>query len=149
MACRTPDLPPQLPTTALDRHSAARTEISVARILRLGSREYVGRCNRAIHARPVWHDRRRPDAELFPLSRRDRRDRTCGVRTCVGARSEFLVPLPLSLRSAARDRFFLQPTAHPALGRSLYRLREMREGLSVGVAGGQTGGNQIRGMHRM
>ena len=64
-------------------------------------------------------------------------------------RPELLVPLPVSLRSAARHHRARQPVAHPSQSGDLYRLREVRQSLPFGAAGRQTHHHQIGGVYWM
>jgi hypothetical protein len=57
----------------------------------------------------------------------------------VGPGAEFLVPLFVSLRSSTRPYFPAEPVMYPSLRTRLYRLREMRQGLPLRPARGQTG----------
>jgi polyferredoxin len=54
----------------------------------------------------------------------------CVLSRGVGTRAEFLVPLPVSVRSAAGNGFFRQPASDSPLPARLHRLCEMRQGPS-------------------
>lgn len=139
----------ELPFAAMARPPPAHFEVSAAGVLHVGSRQYVSWSHRGVHGQPLWRDRRRSHVELLSLPWRNCRSRArrsgCGLGIC----AELLVPLSVSVWSAAGNSFFSESSSDSPIGAGLYRLRKVRQSMPVNAASRQTGNDQIRGVHRM
>ena len=111
---------PDFPAAARGRCFAARVEISVTWIFRVGSFEHVGHGDCRVQAESLRHGRGCEDAEFLPIPWRDRTDRAGRSGAGFRAGAEFLVPVFVSVWSVVGADVDVQPDADSAESRDLH-----------------------------
>ena len=136
-------------SAALGRHRAALAEVLPAWLLRVCRGSMSAAAIAAFLGSPYGAHCRRADAELLPLPRQH------GSISCprlvvasVFVQNfwcRYLCPYGAFLGLAS----LLSPIAHPAQPRHLHRLRQVREGVSLGAAGRQADPDPLGRVHRL